>query len=373
MLSPRFIAETLPKELWDRYSDIEHRIIMACARMFKGDDWIETWRRAPFLAEMMLRAEIEKIIYSQWGETRKDLAQAFEDAASKALAGDERVFRRAVKAGLSAAAVPIAESTSLADILAAGFAQAQNVLNLTNTTAVSSTMNLIDTALLRATTGRAFLKASTGNETLQSAINEALNELATKGVTGVVYPGGGRMSLAPFVRMNVQTSVMRTTHEMSFARARDYGSDLIQVSSHAGARPGCFPWQGGVYSLSGKHPKYRALSETSYGQPAGLFGINCRHFHWPWFEFMNEEYSRAQRDPAQSELGISNDELYRQTQEQRYNERQIRRWKYRRDELEKQGLDSSRAAKKVKEWQARQRELVDKTVLTRQYNREKAA
>jgi hypothetical protein len=196
--------------------------------------------------------------------------------------------------------------------------------------------------------------------------------LAAKGVTGHVYAGGARISLAPYVRREVSTGVMNVTRELSRIRAKEWGSDLIQVSAHAGARPGCFPYQGDVYSLSGKHPKYHALDSTSYGEPSGLFGVNCRHFHWPFFEGLNTEYTKEQRDPAKYELGLDNDEVYRMSQRQRYNERQIRAWKRRAAELEEAGLEPGRARAKVRQWQKNNRELVSEHHLQRDYLREAA-
>ena len=68
--------------------------------------------------------------------------------------------------------------------------------------------------------------------------------------------------------------------------------------------------------------------------------------------------------------------------EQRKNERQIRKWKLREENAKKiaqsSGLkdvaDVKYASQKVKEWQARQRDLISKNkdVLTRQYERENA-
>jgi hypothetical protein len=66
---------------------------------------------------------------------------------------------------------------------------------------------------------------------------------------------------------------------------QDYGTQVFQVSSHAGARPLCYPYQGKFYSWDnsegeiilgdGKVVRYEGLNRTTYGQPAGLFG---RHY-----------------------------------------------------------------------------------------------
>ena len=68
------------------------------------------------------------------------------------------------------------------------------------------------------------------------------------------------------------------------------------------------------------------LEATSYGQPAGLFGINCGHMSFPfvagrttinWPEYDHEETVR----------------LYRESQEQRYMEREIRGHRLKADAL----------------------------------------
>jgi hypothetical protein len=63
--------------------------------------------------------------------------------------------------------------------------------------------------------------------------------------------------------------------------------------------------------------------------------------------------------------------MYEAEQEQRYNERKIREWKRRAEVMESGGQSNGKETNKVKEWQARQRELVLKNNLARQYAREK--
>ncbi|MCL1896710.1 MAG: phage minor capsid protein, partial [Clostridiales bacterium] len=63
--------------------------------------------------------------------------------------------------------------------------------------------------------------------------------------------------------------------------------------------------------------------------------------------------------------------LYDATQQQRYIERQIRRWKREAGALDAAGQDNGHARMKVREWQARQRDFVGQTGLTRDYFRER--
>lgn len=62
---------------------------------------------------------------------------------------------------------------------------------------------------------------------------------------------------------------------------------------------------------------------------------------------------------------------YEATQLQRYNERQIRRWKREYVAMEAAGLDTTESAAKVQQWQARQRDFLRQTGLKRQYARER--
>lgn len=71
--------------------------------------------------------------------------------------------------------------------------------------------------------------------------------------------------------------------------ARDLGTDIFQVSSHAGARPKCAIDQGKLYSptggtfkdLNGKEVEVLPWGASSEGQGDGLFGYNCRHIKYP--------------------------------------------------------------------------------------------
>lgn len=118
-----------------------------------------------------------------------------------------------------------------------------------------------------------------------------------------------------------------TARAAVFERMDEYNDDLYQVSHHDGARPLCYPWQGKVISRidaardviddQGNTVHVYAQSETSYGEPAGLFGINCGHYPIPFIP----GFSRI-RPPDQNEE--QNEKEYAESQEQRRLERQLR-------------------------------------------------
>lgn len=370
MLSTYYISQSVPAELWDRYSAMEIDMIIAFARRARDYDFTTQWYANKLQAMGILREDLEQVIRTNWPMAQQELSKVMEQAGFKSLSANERIYQRAVKAGLIPAAPPIAESVMLRQVLQAGYAQTLAKLETANKYAVNSTTNLLQAIM---PVSDAATLAATGFSTLRQSVDRAVAELASNGITGIMYPSGRRMELAPYVRSEIVTQVGNTTRELSFTRAKEFGTQLIQISAHAGARPKCFPYQGRVFSLVPGHPKYpHFYTETSYGDPGGLFGINCRHFQFPFIEGLDTEPTAEERDPAQTDLNKSNAQVYRESQQQRAIERRIREWKTRSAALEEAGIDSTGARAKVKEWQARQREFINNTGRTRRYDREKA-
>ena len=52
--------------------------------------------------------------------------------------------------------------------------------------------------------------------------------------------------------MDIRTTLFNTSRAAIWERNQQYGNDLYQVSTHNGARPLCYPWQGKVISTSGR-------------------------------------------------------------------------------------------------------------------------
>lgn len=66
----------------------------------------------------------------------------------------------------------------------------------------------------------------------------------------------------------------------------------------------------------------------------------------------------------------NNDKNYQESQQQRYIERMIRKWKSSEYLLQTAGLDATASSDKVKEWQARMRKFIRDTGRTRRNDRE---
>jgi hypothetical protein len=143
--------------------------------------------------------------------------------------------------------------------------------------------------------------------------------------------------------MDIRTTMFNTAREAVDERARDYGADLYQVSSHNGARPLCYPWQGKVISRSGwtgtvedlDGNKITVHSEDeieSFRWGGGLFGVNCRHYPMNFIP----GFSTIKGEPQDPE---ENEQAYAESQQQRALERRLREEKRDLEVMQAQGAD----------------------------------
>lgn len=204
-------------------------------------------------------------------------------------------------------------------------------------------------------------KVITGVESRQTAMRQCIKEMTDKGIPAFVDAAGREWSPETYVNMDIKTTVSNTAHAMQDARCDEYGVDLIEISSHRGARPKCAQDQGKIYSRSDKNGiahdgsgneiKYEPWSSTSYGEPDGILGINCHHKKYPFVDGVNfRTYYPYEKD--------ENDARYKELQEQRRLERNVRKSKNEADELEAAG-DKEGAKELRKKWRDQRKEYSD--------------
>jgi len=210
------------------------------------------------------------------------------------------------------------------------------------------------------------MRVITGMSTLDDAIKESVKNVPRDKLT-VFYDKAGR-AWGPegYARMVVRTNQERVVSETTEIMGEQLGTDLVEISSHLGARPKCAPYQGKIYSRYGNTPGYPLLRETSYGLPDGIEGINCGHILYPFVPGVSKQTYKPYPEKE-------NEEAYNQSQQQRYYESQIRNAKRHESVLlaggDKQGAAAWRG--KVKETQALLRDFISETGRTRQYQRER--
>lgn len=197
--------------------------------------------------------------------------------------------------------------------------------------------------------------AVTGVETRRQAAQRALNKFADRGI-GAFKDDSGRMwDIASYTEMAVRTALGQSAMEGHFGRLQERGYDLVQVSDHPEECEICRPWEGRILSMSGDDKRYPSVEEA---RSAGLWHPNCGHTAGAYIHGLSRPI-HAEGDPKG----------YEQRQQQRYNERMIRRWK-RREAVAINEDEKRKAAAKVREWQKRNREFVDEYNRRRKYERE---
>lgn len=169
-----------------------------------------------------------------------------------------------------------------------------------------------------------------GEKSRTEAIRETIAEMSKKGIPAFVDKTGREWSPEAYVDMDIRNTAKNAALAAEFASLDELGQDIILVSSHSGARPLCAPYQGKFYSISGKSGtitdakgksyNYTPLSGTSFGEAAGLFGINCGHRMRGVSDgtFINREKEFD---------GEETSEEYKKVQRQRAMEREVRKKK----------------------------------------------
>jgi len=351
-------------ELYERYqatviNDIARRLAKL-GRVTSASAWqMQRLIESGALYEFAL-AKIAKLT----GMSEAVLREAFRKGGVQAMRFDDAIYRAV---GLDP--LPLNLSPVMAEVLAAGLRRTNGQLvNLTRTTALSARQAFESAADL------AYMQITSGAFDYDSAIRQAVTELAADGLR-VIHYSGKRDLLDVAVRRAVLTGVNQTVGDMQIARADEMGCDLVQVSAHVGARPSHAVWQGKIFSRSGTHPKYPDfVTSTGYGTGPGLCGWNCRHSFYPFFEGVSEPaYTAAElRDYANQRVTYRGREMtvYEATQLQRGIERSIRRAKRVAGALEAAGLDATAARARVMRHQAQMRAFLRETGLRRQPERE---
>ncbi|PFD98913.1 minor capsid protein [Bacillus sp. AFS023182] len=354
----------------DIYNAIEEELLLNMARILKydmellltADDFKEYqhWRVVQLNKLGKLNQQQMNTMARYSGKTAEEIRKMLEAAGFTAVEQHEALYLEAVQAGSLVAAPAMYTSAALIGILNAYEQQALETFNLINTTMLKQSQQVyLD--ILNKTVG----KLLGGVITAQQALRQTVSEWAQRGIPALIDKAGKRWSTEGYVNMVTRSVSQNVANEMQMTRMDEYDVDLIEVSSHIGARLRCSPYQGRIYSKSGKSRRYPPFSSTSYGEAAGLLGVNCRHVIYPYIQGK----STKRYEPYDDE---ENDKVYKESQQQRHLERQIRKAKKEVKVMEALGdVEGVKEAKnKVSQRQAAMRDFLKETGRKRNYNRE---
>ena len=386
MLTPQKIQD-LADPIEGIYEHIVDELLVNIGKHITAPTWTHTaeWEIKK-LSELGQLTEENAAIINKWiKKIPPALRETMTDTRREALDRIERQLEQAAKDGYITP--PMRDST--VDVLRELSDQAAERYNLVNTNmlqssveqyaaAVQLTQSEYDrlTAQARATQGilnDTAASVASGVETRNTAVRRAIKRISDEGLTGFIDRAGREWSPEAYVNMVTRTTVHNTAIQATKARMEDFGTSVFQVSSHAGARPLCYPYQGKFYSWdntsgeielgNGQRVRYEPLNSTSYGEPAGLFGINCGHSPIPVVPGVTIPHGADNIQPKEE-----NDKAYAESQEQRALERKIREAK--RVVAMEGDLATKEDKARVREMQAEMREFIERTGRTRRYDRE---
>lgn len=358
--TPNEIA-ILAHEIGKVYGTLEEWMILEIVkRLIEG---------APKLPAEVNEWRIEKLLASaQFSrDTKAKLREILGELPSQVEKQLYRVIKSTVEDGERAILQEAYDKGMISSIPAPGMAtrttfwieklkeQALDALNLVNTSMLTSAQQSYINTLNRA----AGLVAE--GESPITAIRYATKRLARDGLTGFYDKRGRRWEPQSAVEMIVRTTWNNAANQAAFTQLQEMGCDTIIVSAHMGAGPKCSLVQGKIFSLSGKtttttdrHGASWAVgdwNQTSYGEPDGILGINCRHHIGPWWDGLDEnDYPEVDE--------TENRERYKREQEQRKMERELRKIKRDRDVAKESG-DRDEYLRQFRRMRAKSQQLRD--------------
>ena len=265
-MRPSFLDE-MSWRMAEVYGAVTDRIMINLAKYFpflkEGAKLPGSFEyQARLLAQMgQVNRETAQIITQSLAGADEALQGALEAAILDALKNEEPKLRRAAEQGLmnGPGFLPPEVSPNQMQAFQMYYAQSADKLNLVNTVMLESTESAYRatvadvTARIQRTQG--ILNAATGEvvtgvSSWNQAMRDAVRRMVDNGLTGFVDHGGHHWSPEAYVAMDIRTTMFNTARVAVWERAEEYGCDLYQVSSHNGARPLCYPWQGKVISRS---------------------------------------------------------------------------------------------------------------------------
>lgn len=330
------------------YQDLEEQLMQNIIRHIKdydkpidSDDW-----QLQKLAEIgKLNKENIQIIAQQAGISQTAAERMLNEAAQEALKQLEPCLQNAAKDGLLNTAIPIEKSKNIKQTINALQLQSKDTLNLCNTNmlykARDAYKNLVQNICSTSkkiekkqdfldTLNKNAVNTVIGAESRTQAVRKCIKQFNEKGIPAFVDKAGREWNPEAYVNMCMRNTARNVADEVQSERCKEYGCNLIEISSHSGARPKCAKDQGKIFDLDnesgyttdarGKKIRYYPWNSSSYGDPDGVFGINCGHHKYPFVPGVNiKTYF-----PIDEE---ENNKLYKQTQVQRALERDVRKQK----------------------------------------------
>ena len=331
-----------------------------------GSGGVNEWQLERLKELGGLTEENAKIIAKYSNKTIEDVNAIFDRAREIGTEVDKEILGLGIKAGILNEINPVVEDIVVRKILNNSIKEVLTTFNKQNNSLLASAGKEYKDIVNNVSS-----QVMSGTKTTIKAMQEAVTNLAEKGLTGFTAKNGAQWSPEAYTKMVIRSNTQNTINHIQDERMQLAGNDYIEVSSHIGARPLCSQDQGKIFSLSGNTTPIKdgsgleiipkPWSSSTYGEPAGIFGINCGHSRYAFVPGLS--YKR-EMDFTKKE----NDEAYIEKQQQRLYERTIRNKKREIAMLKEIGAEDdyiSIKTNKLKSYQKEYLDFLDKTGRTR--------
>lgn len=217
---------------------------------------------------------------------------------------------------------------------------------------------------------KAVIKICSGTFSQEKVIRDVVHDLAQSGLRSIDFASGYSMQLDTAARLAIRTGCHQLAGKVQDRNIEQTGENLVYVSKHLGARntgtghANHEQWQGRVYFIkAGQDYReeakrigqdyitdlWRATGYSADGlhenDPTGLYGCNCRHNYYVWFEGASSfPKNHDEKEPAPITINGKTYDYYAMTQKMRSMERNVRALKREKEAikslLEIPGLDT---------------------------------
>ena len=356
--------EELQEQIERYYIDIENELLLNIAdKLSKGkpmeiDKWdlkkgapiqgsggVNEWQLERLKELGGLTEENIKIISKYSGKTEKDVEKIFNRAREIGTEIDKEILDLGIKAGILNEINPQLEDIIVKSLLSNAIRDTLTTFNQQNNSLLASAGDSYKSIVNKVSS-----QVIAGTKTTAKAMQEAVSELAQRGLTGFIAKNGAEWTPEAYTKMVIRSNTQNTINRIQEERMQLSGNDYVEISSHIGARPLCSEDQGKIFSLSGNTTpikdglghsiKVYDWNNSSYGEPAGILGINCGHSR---YAFVPNISIHRKKNFTKKE----NDDAYTEKQKQRQYERNIRNKKREIEMLKKTNAETEYIKRKT--------------------------
>ena len=309
---------------------------------------------------------VKKLLKEIYEQALKEKDTVLEESAKAAFQNDADIWKQGGKT--------LTDDSFLGELVEAMKEQTKaSFKNLTQTTGFKTVSGFEGVeSLYRRELDKAMIKVCTGTYTQEDVIYDVIHSLADSGLRSIDYGSGKSMQLDTAIRLAVRTGAHQLAGKVTDENIKHTGVNLVRVSKHWGARNTGIghanheQWQGKVYFIkegtdyseeakrigqdritSLWYATGYSVDGTQANDPVGLYGYNCRHRHYAWFEGISD---LPDEDPEPAPITINGKtyDYYAATQKMRSMERGIRALKREREVLGKLGMDTTEVQAKIR-------------------------